>query len=198
MDFDFTEDYILENERALLRPLVESDFENLIPFSKNEPEIWMFSLISGAGEKGLKNYINQAMEGRKAQKDYPFIVFDKLTNQWAGSSRFYDIQVSNSNLQLGYTWYGKQFQGTGLNAHCKFLMLSLAFEKIGMERVEFRADNDNKKSIAAMKKIGCVEEGILRSNGYTNDGNRRDSIVLSILKSEWMTYTKEMLKKQLY
>jgi RimJ/RimL family protein N-acetyltransferase len=66
-----------------------------------------------------------------------------------------------------------------------------------IERVEFRADNDNKRSISAMKSIGCKEEGILRSDGVRNDGTRRDSIVLSILKSEWSSKVKEELKSKL-
>jgi RimJ/RimL family protein N-acetyltransferase len=64
-----------------------------------------------------------------------------------------------------------------------------------MERVEFRADNSNKRSIAAMKSIGCKEEGILRSTGFNEDGTRRDSIVLSILKNEWNNTIKTELKK---
>ncbi|WP_232335693.1 GNAT family N-acetyltransferase [Mucilaginibacter arboris] len=94
---------------------------------------------------------------------------------------------------MGYTWYGKAFQGTGLNKHCKFLLLQFAFEKIGVERVEFRADNNNKRSIAAMQSIGCTVEGVLRSHAPTHDGKRRDSIILSILKDEWFGTVKEAL-----
>jgi len=107
------------------------------------------------------------------------------------------MQLDKQTIQLGYTWYGKQFQGTGLNKHCKFLLLQFAFEKMGMERVEFRADNNNKKSIAAMKSIGCQIEGVLRSHLPTLDGTRRDSIVLSILKDEWMNGGKTALKEKL-
>ena len=124
-------------------------------------------------------------------------MFDKLTNTFAGSSRFYDIQLANKCLQLGFTWYGKQFQGTGLNKHCKYLLLNFAFEIMDVERVEFRADYDNKRSISAMKRIGCVEEGILRSNGVRNDGKRRDSMVLIILKWKWKNKLKDEQKKTL-
>jgi N-acetyltransferase len=64
---------------------------------------------------------------------------------------------------------------------------------MGMERVEFRADNLNKRSIAAMKSIGCIEEGVLRSNSIKQDGQRRDSIILSILKGEWEDGVKQRL-----
>jgi N-acetyltransferase len=197
MKFDFNKKYKLENELVLLRPLELSDTENLLHFSINEPELWQYSLLPASNENELKKYIQIALEKRNLETDYPFIVFDKRTNSFAGSTRFYDIQLSNKSLQLGYTWYGKDFQGTGLNKNCKYLLLEFAFEKMNIERVEFRADNANKKSIAAMKSIGCKEEGVLRSNGIRPNGQRRDSIVLSILKEEWQNDIKENLLKRL-
>jgi N-acetyltransferase len=194
---DFTVDYIIENEKVLLRPLQTSDFENLIRFSLEQPELWKYSLITAAGHYNLQNYLQIAENGRNDQKEYQFIVYDKKTNQYAGSTRFYDIQVDFQTLQLGYTWYGKEFQGTGLNKNCKYLLLEFAFEKWKMERVEFRADNENERSIAAMKSIGCKVDGILRSNMPKREGGRRDSIVLSILRHEWETEVKEMLGKKI-
>jgi RimJ/RimL family protein N-acetyltransferase len=194
---DFSVDHILENERVLLRPLRLSDFDNLINFSMEQPELWKFSLITPAGADNLKNYLQEAETNRRQQKEYTFIVFDKKRNAYAGSTRFYDIQHDYKTLQLGYTWYGKEFQGTGLNKNCKFLLLQFAFQTWKVERVEFRADNENVRSIAAMKSIGCTVEGILRSNMPKRDGGRRDSIVLSILKHEWETEIKDMLKKKL-
>jgi len=193
IDFNFSEDYLIEDSRVLLRPLTSADFSNLLIFSLTEPELWHFSLQTGAGEDALRNYISVANDARTAGKEYPFIVYDKKKSAYAGSTRFYDIQLLHKTLQLGYTWYGKDFQGTGLNKQCKFLLLSFAFEKMGMERVEFRADNNNKRSIAAMKSIGCKEEGVLRSNSVKQDGLRRDSIVLSILKAEWENEVKQRL-----
>lgn len=197
MNFDFKKKYILENHRVILRPLELSDFENLLDFSLNEPELWNFSLLPASNETELKKYIQIAIEKRKNQSDFPFIVFDKKTNSYAGSTRFYDIQLTNKTLQLGFTWYGKDFQGTGLNKNCKYLLLEFAFEKMKMERVEFRADNDNKKSILAMKSIGCQVEGVLRSNGVRPNGERRDSIILSIIRQEWEKSVKENLLKRL-
>jgi RimJ/RimL family protein N-acetyltransferase len=100
-------------------------------------------------------------------------------------------------LQLGYTWYGKAFWGTGLNKHCKYLLLQFAFEQLGVLRVEFRADNNNARSKAAMQSIGCKVEGILRSHAVTSTGVRRDSVVLSILKDEWTNGVKQNLENQL-
>jgi len=199
MDFNFdsTEEYVLEDERALLRPLKEDDYGNLLAFAMNEPNLWKYSLLTAASEDDLKSYLNIALESKATGKEYPFIVFDKLKNQYAGSTRFYDINLPFKTLQLGYTWYGKEFHGTGLNKHCKFLLLSFAFEKMGMERVEFRADNNNQRSIAAMKSIGCKVEGVLRNHMPTRDAEvRRDSIILSILKDEWFGAVKERIRQQ--
>lgn len=189
---------ILEDASVLLRPLQLSDVDHLLPFALNEPEIWTYSLISGAGKENLENYIRMALEARNTCREIPFVVYDKQKQQYAGSTRFYDIQPANKTLQLGYTWYGKDFRGTGLNKHCKFLLLDYAFDQLGMERVEFRADERNVKSIAAMQSIGCVLEGVLRSNGITSTGDRRNSVVLSILKDEWMCDVKERLKNKIH
>ncbi len=183
--FDFGEDYTLENDRVLLRPLLETDLEHLLPFAINETTLWQYSLTSAAGEEGMKNYIAKALLARANKDSYPFIVFDKATNEYAGSSRFYDYQSIHNTTQLGYTWYGKAFQGTGLNRNSKLLLLNFAFDKMDVQRVEFRADNNNGRSIAAMKGIGCTVEGILRSNCADAQGGRRDSIILSILREEW-------------
>ena len=194
MILDFNHDYVLENERVLLRPLKWGDRQHLVPFSLNEPTIWKFSLQGAQGDENLDKYLQLALDGRAKQTEYPFIVFDKQTQRYAGSTRFYDIQLAYDTLQLGYTWYGKDFQRTGINRNCKYLLLQFAFEQLRAERVEFRADNLNERSIAAMKAIGCKVEGVLRSNMPTATGERRrDSIVLSILKDEWEKEVKELL-----
>ena len=189
---------ILENERVLLRPIQKSDVENLLHFSMNEPDIWFYSLVRANGKDNLQNYIDLALQAKADKTEFPFVVFDKQTNQYAGSTRFYDINFPFKTLQLGYTWYGKNFQGTGVNKHCKYLLLEFAFETLKMERVEFRADANNAKSIAAMKSIGCKVDGILGSNMPTFDSDvRRDSMVLSILKDEWFGNVKEHLAGKL-
>ncbi|WP_413998931.1 GNAT family N-acetyltransferase [Flavobacterium sp. W1B] len=198
MNFNFSQNIILEDERVLLRPLQEYDIENLLEISIKEPETWEYSLVRANGKENLKNYIQIAVEARENKTEFPFIVFDKKTGKYAGSTRFYDINFGFKTLQLGYTWYGKAFRGTGLNQHCKFLLLQFAFETLGMERVEFRADNNNLRSIAAMKSIGCQEEGILRNHmPIFGSELRRDTIILSILREEWFKEVKANLLKRI-
>jgi RimJ/RimL family protein N-acetyltransferase len=198
MSSTFPPNTILEDNAVLLRPLEESDVENLLEFSINEPETWKYSLIQVEGKENLTNYIQLALKARENKTEYPFIVFDKKSGKYAGSTRFYDINWTFKTLQLGYTWYGKEFRGTGLNKHCKFLLLQLAFETLGLDRVEFRADNNNQHSIAAMKSIGCKVEGVLRNHMPTyNSDVRRDSIILSILRQEWFDEVKDNLRSKL-
>jgi RimJ/RimL family protein N-acetyltransferase len=195
--FDPQQEYILEDERVLLRPVKEEDWSNFTNLPETSPEIWQYSLMAIQNKEDLKAYFQEAIISRKNGNSYAFIVFDKLTNEWVGCTRFYDIQLKSQSTQLGYTWYKSSVWGSGLNAHCKYLLLQFAFDQLGFERVEFRADNDNKRSIAAMQKIGCTIEGILRSHLPKPNGERRDSIVLSILKKEWQEKIKEDLLLQL-
>ncbi len=176
----------------MLRPLAPDDLQHLLSFALQEPDTWQYSLTSAGSEKAMQDYIHEAWQSRQSGTAYPFIVYDKIRQQYAGSTRYYDIQHHHLTTQLGYTWYGKAFRATGLNNHCKFLLLQYAFEHMHCMRVELRADARNARSIAAMKKIGAVPEGILRSNCTTASG-RRDSIVLSILAEEWKSNIKNNL-----
>ena len=195
--FDCNFNYVLENERVRLEPLNGNNNTQLLHFAINEPNIWTFSIVPMAGERNFKKYIAEALFCKAHNTCYPFIVFDKKTQEYAGSTRFYDIQLNNKSLLIGSTWYGTKFQGTGLNKNCKYLLLEFAFETMGIERVEFRADKNNERSIAAMKGIGCTVEGILRSNVPNATGGRRDSIILSIIRHEWVSHLKEELKKKI-
>ncbi len=197
MQIDFEENYILENDLVKLRPLQISDFEHLLEYSTNEPELWRFNSGGANGEKNLEKYIANAVKQRKEEKEYPFIVFDKRKKKFVGSTRFYAFKTLNNTVDLGYTWYGKQTHGDGTNKNCKYLMLEFAFEKIGVERVGFAASNLNERSINAMKSIGCKVEGIFRNYCLDNYGNRIDAIFLSILKDEWFENVKSDLKNKL-
>ena len=197
LNINLLEEYKLEDERVLLRPLQADDFDKLLPFAVNEPETWRYSSKNAGSAELLKAYIDDALQLREKGVEYPFIVFDKSLGRYAGSTRLYDIQIENGALEIGYTWYGKDFRGTGMNKHCKFLLLQFAFETLNADRVGFRADARNQVSIAAMKSIGCVVEGTIRSHGILREGGRRDSILLSILRDEWFGGVREKLKAKL-
>lgn len=183
--FPFDQNIQLENERVLLRPLESSDHPLLLTFSENEPELWEFALVTARNTEELTFYIDHALQGRKDRSAYPFLIIDKRVGKVAGSTRFYAINEKESCISIGFTWIGKAFQGTGLNRSMKTLMLDYTFNVLKMERLEFRADAQNKKSIGAIESIGARLEGVLRSNCYKPNGGRRDSAVLSILQEEY-------------
>lgn len=188
---------VLENEHVMLRALQESDLEHLAIYAENEPDIWQYSLMPIHGIADLREYIRAALVGRAAGKEFPFIIYDKVRQQYAGSTRYYDIQFQHNSLQIGYTWIGKSFWGSLVNKSCKYVLLQYAFETLQMERVEFRADVRNTRSRKAMQSIGCIEEGVLRSHMILADGSRRSSVILSILKDEWHAEIKTRLQQQL-
>ena len=195
IDFSFDQNYILENDWAVLRPLEPADVQHLSVFSEREPELWRYSLQSAAGIGNLVHYIAKACEGRKAGHSYPFIIFCKKTQRYAGCTRFYDIDIANAACLLGYTWIGNEFQRTGLNRHCKELLFRFAFEQCHFHRVALRADVNNTVSIQAMKAIGCVEEGILREHMLLADGIWRTSQLFSVLRSDWENSVQQKLNR---
>ncbi len=197
-NFDTNSEFVLENEFVSLRPLVQSDAVHLVPFALNEPDTWKYSLKAPKGESGMIDYITYTIQQRALGKEYAFIIFDKVKNKFAGSTRFYNIQPEHSALTIGFTWIGSEFRGSLLNKNCKFLLLDFAFETLKSERVEFRADANNTPSLNAMKSIGATLEGTLRSDVAIGDasGTRRNSAVLSILKDEWTTRIKHDLRSK--
>lgn len=194
---DFKSDYILENSKVRLEPLGLQHLPAFQVYALSEPEIWKYSMVSAAGLESMAKYVDKALETRIGQEAYPFAVIDVATGKVAGSTRLYDISLNQKNLNIGHTWYASEFQGTGLNKAAKYLLFSFVFEELGMERVEFRADARNLRSIAAMKSIGCTQEGVLRGNGFAEGNIRRDSVILSVLKHEWEGKVKDYLGNKL-
>lgn len=181
---DFTQDIILENSRALLRPLAAADFEDLQAVAF-EPELWQYTLTRADDRISLAAYIAAALQGREQQRRYPFLIIDKDTDRVAGSTSYYNIDREEARLSIGYTWIGSDFQRTGLNRAVKYLLFRHAFEVLGCERVELETDAHNHKSRDAMQRMGATEEGILRSHRYTQGGRRRDTVIFSVIKPEW-------------
>ena len=185
MNFDISQNIILENDRSLLRPLVPEDIKHLLPLAIRDKDLMDFSPSEIHRPDLIQAYIDTALAAKTDGIRYPFIIFDKHNNQYTGSTSFGNMSNKNSRLEIGWTWIGKKFQRTGLNRNNKFLMLSYAFEELNCLRVELKTDTRNIQSRTAMKKIGATEEGILRSHTVMSDGYRRDTIYYSILKNEW-------------
>jgi len=184
-NFDTSQHIILENERIKLRPLIEDDYNNLRPIAHQNPELLQFSPQQVNTDEKLQTYIQKALQQKAEGSRYPFISFDKKQQEYSGSTSYLNISNTNARLEIGATWIGKEFQGTGLNKQQKLLMLTHAFETIGMQRVELKTDARNLQSQRAMEKIGAIKEGSLRSHTLMEDGFRRHTVYFSILIDEW-------------
>lgn len=181
---NFDQNLHLETDHALLRPLHPGDLEQLQTIAL-DADTWRWNVTKIANTQDLQNWAEAAFNDRQLGRRYSFVIIDKTTGRLAGSTSYGNISEADKRLEIGWTWIGKDFRGTGLNRHCKFLLLRYAFEVLLFERVELKTDVLNVRSRQAMRKIGASEEGILRSHTLMHDGRRRDTIYYSILKSEW-------------
>jgi len=181
---NFTEDIILENNIALLKPLKPEDEKGFGKISF-DAGIWKYNVFRIMNSAELNEFINKSSDDRKRNFRYSFTIINKASGEIAGSTSFANISVKDKRIEIGWTWLGKKFMGTGLNKECKFLLLQYAFEHLKFKRVEFKTDVLNKASRKALQKIGAREEGILRSHTLMHDGRRRDTIYYSILAGEW-------------
>lgn len=179
-------DIILENDRVRLESITQiSDGAKVADIILNEPDLLTYSPSMVRNQTELNAYFEMALAEKAAGVGLPFLIFDKIKNQYAGSTRFGNISLKDQRLEIGWTWIGKAFQGTGLNQKCKSLLLQYAFETLQCERVELKADARNWQSRKAMEKIGAKYEGCLRSHTLMPDGWRRDTVYYSILRAEY-------------
>ena len=194
---NFLEEYTIENDCVRLSPLKQAHINSLLEIATDK-EIWTYFFEKGNDLESLTTYVNDTIQKRKEKKEYPFIVFDKLKKQYAGTTRFYEYSSELKTIKLGHTWYGKNFRGTGINKNCKYLLFEFAFEKLALERIGFGAYIDNTISVSAMKSVGCKQEGVLRNMFPSINGNgRTDAILMSILKDDWLKTVKRKLNKKL-
>lgn len=175
---------VLSNSVVTLRPLQLVDEVILQPVA-NEKELWTYGLKDLSQPGVLRQYISDAIACREAGTCAVWTVFDHRSNKVAGCTRLMDISWYNESAQLGATWIGATWQGTGLNRAMKYEILNYAFESLKLNRIEFRVDERNMKSRRAVAGIGAHQEGILRQHMKTHDGFLRNTVIYSILKTEW-------------
>lgn len=177
---------ILESDRVLLRPLCLED-EEALQLIADDDSLWIYGLqdLSQPGE--LSKYILKALGDRDNETTAVWVIIDKKSNQVAGCTRLAEISWKDERGQIGWTWIGRDFQGSGLNKEMKFLILSYGFEVLGLNRIEFKADERNHQSRQALLSIGATREGILRQHMKIHNGYIRNTVFYSILRSEWDT-----------
>lgn len=180
----FPEGFTLETPRVLLRLVKREDYD-LFKTLAQPPEIWTYFYKDLSNEAELKKWFDTLFTERAAETRMPFTVIDKHTNEIVGSTSYLNISWFDNRVEIGSTWLGTAFIGTGINRPAKFALLSYAFEVMKVERVEVKTDNLNERSKAALLKVGMIPEGVLRSHMQMHGNRRRDSIYFSIIKEEW-------------
>lgn len=190
----FRKAHLLENERVRLEPLAFHHFEKLLPIALQQ-ELWLFTAAKVTNEKDFRRYFESALAEKSNRTAYPFAVYDKKNNCYAGSTRYGNIALADRRMEIGWTWYHPQLQGTGINIACKLLLLSHAFEEWKMSRVEQKTSILNARSQAAMTRLGATREGVLRRHSINDDGTVRDTVYFSYIAEEWHTIKREIFLK---
>ncbi|WP_202702552.1 GNAT family N-acetyltransferase [Flavobacterium sp. UGB4466] len=175
---------ILENEKVLLIPF-ESERNTELREIIFDDGIWKYMGMYVRNEKDFKNYIQNTLQQKAAGLCYPFLIIDKTTNRVAGSTRYGYLNHASQKCEIGWTWYGEKFQGTGLNKACKFELLNFGFEVIQFRRIQLSADLENKKSQRAIEKLGATKEGLFRNNYIDSEGKSKDDVYYSIIPEDW-------------
>jgi len=175
----------LENKQVLLRPLQIGDQADLAAIALSEPQLWQYTISFIDSDQALKEYIEKAIHEREEGKSIPFLVFDKIKNKVAGCTRYMQISTEHKRVEIGSTWIGHEFQGSGLNKAMKFLLLEYAFVQMQMNRVELKTSELNTTSRRAIAAIGAKQEGILRSHMINDNGTIRNTVYFSIIREEW-------------
>jgi RimJ/RimL family protein N-acetyltransferase len=192
----FPDHFTLETPRVLLRLMTQQDFDVLLPLTKDR-EIWKYFPNDLSDEQEFSTWMQKLFSERTQEIRMPFVVIDKHSNEVCGCTSYLNISFYDKRLEIGSTWLGTSFMGTGVNREAKFALLSFAFEVMKMERVEIKTDNLNERAKAALLKVGMKPEGVLRSHMQMHDNRRRDSIYFSIIRNEWeerkMHFFPEML-----
>jgi len=148
----------------------------------SDGELWKLRVTSVPEPHNALQYIGTALDTRDR---VAFAVIDARSGALLGSTSYHDILANVGRVEIGYTWYAKSVQRTHVNTSCKLLLLSHAFDTLGCGVVGLRTDGENFASQAAIEKLGAHKDGVLRHHALRRDGTVRDTVMYSILRSEW-------------
>jgi len=177
------EEVELEAESIKLIPL-KKEYARDLAIASSDGKLWELWFTSVPNQEKIDDYIAHALKEKDKGTALPFVVLDKKTNKIIGSTRFCNADLVNKRLEIGYTWYSKSYQRSSVNTECKSLLLRHAFEVLNVIAVEFRTHWHNQESRKAIARLGAKEDGVLRNHQKIN-GVYRDTVVFSILDSEW-------------
>ena len=174
----------LEGHGVRLEPLEPShapDFAEAV----RDGELWRLWFTAVPAPDEAEAYIMNALDGQRAGHMLPWAVRELSSGAIVGSTRYHDIVAAIDRVEIGYTWYARRWQRSHVNTACKLLLLEHAFERVGCQVVGLRTDNFNFASQRAIERLGAQKDGVLRHHQARRDGTVRDSVMYSILLSEW-------------
>lgn len=174
----------LEGNFVRLEPLAASHKQGLCDAIR-DGELWNLFVTIVPHPDAIDAFFANAQTTLDNNEGMAFVTIDKATNKIAGSTRFMKSNLPNKRTEIGFSFLGKSWQKTHINTESKLLMLTHAFETMGLNRVEFLTDYLNTTSRNAILRLGAKEEGILRNHMVMADGRVRDSVIYSIINSEW-------------
>ena len=174
----------LEGHGVRLEPLSESH-EKGLDGAAADGRLWelFFTSVPAPGE--TRGYIEAALKGQKDGHMLPWAVRDLESGEIVGSTRYHDILALSDRVEIGYTWYAQRCQRTHINTACKLLLFSYAFEGLQCAVVGLRTDNFNFRSQRAIEALGVKKDGAIRHHQPRRDGTIRDTVMYSLLVSEW-------------
>lgn len=180
--------------RVELRPLHIEDADALA-VAASDGELWNLPFTVVPNMQTVKAYIETALAGQASGTVAPFAIFLRESGEIIGSTRFWKMDFSNRNLEIGHTWIARSWQRTFVNTETKYLMLNWAFEKLNCIRVQLTTDERNAASRAAILRLGAREEGIIRHERIMPDGHKRNSVRFSIIDNEWAAVKQNLQRK---
>jgi RimJ/RimL family protein N-acetyltransferase len=174
----------LEGYDVRLEPLADEHADGLAAAAA-DGNLWDLWYTFVPGPEETRAYIADALAGQEHGHMLPWAVRELTTDTIVGSTRYHDIVAEIDRVEVGYTWYAKSWQRTRVNTVCKLLLFSHAFDTLGCKLVGLRTDRFNLASQRAIEALGARKDGILRHHRLRRDGTVRDSVIYSILASEW-------------
>ena len=174
----------LEGRHVRLEPLSREHHAALCEAGQ-DPATFRWFPTTVAGEQGMRAYIDSGLTDHAAGRALPFVIRRLEGGRIVGATRFAAFEPAHQRAEIGWTWLEASARRTPVNTECKRLLLAHGFERLGLNRIEFKTDSRNAASRAALARIGATEEGVFRNHMRMPDGSIRHSVWFSIIREEW-------------
>ena len=182
----FLEPVVLEGDHVALEPLSHGHHDGLVE-AVRDGDLWNLWYTRIPRPESMRDEIDARLAQQRAGTMLPFTTRQIATGQVVGMTTFCNADAASPRVEIGATWLARSVQGTALNAEAKLLMLRHAFDEWGCIAVEFRTHWMNQQSRAAIAGLGAKQDGVLRSHTRMPDGSLRDTVIFSIIATEWPT-----------